>query len=139
MLALEAPIKARLQVLPQLTGWDVRGATEHVDRGAVPAVDLRCIGATVGEKNSRTVKLEPVWSVRLVVKRSPSAADEISAAFDAVLEALHGFAPKNRAGRFWSPLEAAGVREVEFADAGLVGCELSFSTGATYKAAPSVP
>lgn len=133
MLALTAPIKARLQALPQLTGWDVRTGTEPADRSRMPAVDVRCNGAGVADSRTGAAMVAPEWTVTLVVRRSATAADELDAAFAAVFESLHNWAPGQHGGRGWEPLRLQRVTEPAFAEEGLVGCELTFATGAAYK------
>lgn len=133
MFALNAPIKARLQALTELAGWTVRTSTELVDRTALPSVDVRVPGGGVGGARSGAVMVQPSWSLVLAVRRSATAADELEAAFAAVIEAMHGWRPDAHAGRGWEPLQLAAVAEAAFADDGLAGVELTFSTQALYR------
>ena len=132
MLALTTPLKTRLQALPVLTGWDVRTGTEHADRSLLPAVDVRCNGASVADGRAGACMVAPEWTVTLVVRRSATAADELDAAFAAVFESLHNWQPGTHGGRGWEPLRLQRATEPAFADDGLVGCELTFTTGARY-------
>lgn len=74
----------------------------------------------------------PEWTVTLVVKRGEAAADQIDAAFAAVVGSLHNWMPGQHGERRWEPLRLGRVTEPLFDNAGLVGCELVFTTGATY-------
>lgn len=132
MLALEAPLKARLQALPQLTGWAVRGGTEHADRRVVPAVDVRCAGASVPDRKAGAVMVAPEWQVTLVLRRGDDAATLLDAAMAAVITSLHNWQPGQHGGRGWEPWQLARITEPLLSDDGLTGYELTFSTGARY-------
>ena len=132
MLALTAPLKARLQALPQLTGWAVRTGTEHSERQIVPAADVRCSGAGVGDSKAGAAMVAPEWTVTLVVRRSDDAADQLDAAFAAVFSSLHNWLPGQHGGRGWEPLRLQRVTEPLLADNGLAGVEMTFTTGARY-------
>ena len=133
MLALTTPLKARLQALPALAGWQVRTNAEDADRATVPAADLRCLGASVADRRGSGVLVSPEWTVTLVVRRSATAAQEIDAALAAVIEALHGWMPGQQQGRGWEPLALTRISEPMLATEGLVGYELAFSTTALYR------
>ena len=134
MFALNAPIKARLQSLPALAGWTVRTSTDLEDRDTPHrAVDVRVPGGGVAGVRSGAVMVQPGWSLVLAVRRSATAADELEAAFAAVIEAMHGWAPGQHAGRGWEPLQLAAVADAVFAEDGLAGVELTFSTQALYR------
>lgn len=135
MLALEPILKARLQALPALTGWAVRTGTDLVDRRLLPAAQVACEGAGVAGAQASGVKVEPSWSVTLVVRRSDEAADQLDAAFSAVVVGLHGFVPGQVAGRYWSALALRRVEAPIFDDSSVAGIVLTFSTGAAYLAA----
>jgi hypothetical protein len=132
MLALTAPLKARLQALPQLTGWAVRTGTEDADRRDVPAADVRCAGATVADSKAGAVMVAPVWRCVLVVPRGTAAPEQLDAAMSAVICALHGWKPGEHGGRGWEALTLASITEAMFEDVGLVGYELTFATAARY-------
>lgn len=132
MLALTTPLKARLVALSALTGWAVRMGSEAVDRRLVPAADVRVVNAGVPDSRTSAVMVAPEWSVTLVVKRGDAAADQIDAAFAAVVASLHNWVPGEHGDRRWEPLRLTRVTEPLFDDVGLVGCELIFSTGARY-------
>lgn len=132
MLALTNPIKTRLAALPALTGWAVRTGSEEVDRRPVPAVDVRCVAAGVPDSRTSAVMVAPEWTVTIVVKRGDAAADQVDAAFAAVVGSLHNWMPGQQGGRGWEPLRLGRVTEPLFDNAGLVGCELVFTTGAKY-------
>ena len=131
MLALATPIKLRLAPLPQLTGWDVRTNTEDADRSVVPAADVRCVGADASAKQGG-VMVGPVWQVELVVRRGDTAADQLDQALAAVICSLQGWQPGECGGRGWEPLSLVRITEPVYADVGLVGYELSFSTSGLY-------
>lgn len=50
-----------------------------------------------------------------------------------VVGCLHGWRPAVPGGRAWSELRAAGVREAEFVDAGLVGYAVEFTTVSVFE------
>lgn len=132
MLAIEAPLKARLQALPQLTGWAVRMGTEHADRSVVPAVDVRCAGASVPDRKAGAVLLAPEWQITLVLRRGVDAAALLDAALAAVITSLHNWQPGQHGGRGWEPLALSRVTEPLLSDEGFTGYELTFTTGARY-------
>lgn len=132
MLAIIAPLKARLDKLPQLTGWDVRTNTEEVDRSKLPAVDIRCVGATAAAK-AGAVTLSPQWRITLMVERGGAAAEKLDAAMGAVICSLHGWQPGQHGGRGWNRLELLSATEPDFASEGVVGYELTFSTAGLYE------
>lgn len=128
MLELADPIKARLQGLPQLTGWAVRTNLEDADRSATPAADVRCVGAALPGDKRGAMTLRPAWQVTLVVDRSPSAAGQISGALRAVLHSLHGWQPQTCDGLEWGELSLQSITEPMVENEGLVGYELTFAT-----------
>lgn len=132
MLALAAPLKSRLSALPQLTGWDVRTNTEDADRSVVPAVDIRCVGATASAKDG-AVTLSPQWRVTLVLDRSSTAAETLDTAMAAVIGSLHGWQPGKHGRRGWNELVLLSATEPDFATEGVVGYELTFSTAGLYE------
>lgn len=131
MLALAAPLKARLQCLPQLTGWAVRTNLEEVDRSTVPAVDVRCVGASLSGDRRGAATLLPAWQITLVVRRSADAAEQLDQALIAVLQALQGWKPAG-----WDPLSLQVITEPIFAEEGLVGYQLTYSTTLLVKGQP---
>lgn len=131
MLALIAPLKTRLDKLPQLTGWDKRTNTEEVDRSKLPAVDIRCVGATAAAK-AGAVTLSPQWRITLMVERGGAAAEKLDAAMGAVICSLHGWQPGQHGDRGWNRLELLSATEPDFASEGVVGYELTFSTAGLY-------
>lgn len=131
MLALIAPLKSRLDKLPQLTGWDKRTHTEDADRSVLPAVDIRCVGATAAAK-AGAVTLSPQWRITLVVERGSAAAEKLDAAMGAVICSLHGWQPGQHGGRGWNQLALLSATEPDFASEGVVGYELTFSTAGLY-------
>lgn len=138
MLAVGPFIKERLQGLAAIDGWDLRVGTEAGDRRVegVGAVDIRNSGAQIAESKAVGVKVEPLWTVTLVVRRGSEAASQLDAAFWQVVEALHWCQVGTVAGRHWERLALVSIQqEPEFLDVGLAGCQLVFSTGATGKSA----
>lgn len=135
MLALTAPLKARLQALPQLTGWAVRTGTEDADRAAVPAADVRCVGAGLADVKAGAVMVQPAWQVTLVVPRGDQAAEQLDTALAAVICALHGWPPGQCGGRGWERVNLASITEAQYASEGVVGYELTFTTAARYTSA----
>lgn len=135
MLALATPIKLRLQNLPELGTWDVRTNTEDADRSVVPAADVRCVGADASAKQGG-VMVGPVWQVELVVRRGDEAAEQLDQALSAVICSLQGWQPGKCGGRGWEALTLVRITEPVYADVGLVGYELSFSTSGLYPGQP---
>jgi len=134
MLSLEPILKTRLKALPALTAWAVHGGTDLADRRVLPAAEVACEGAAVTAAQAGGVKVEPSWTVTLVVRRSDEAAGQLDAAFAAVVATLHNFTPANVSGRYWSALALKRVEAPLFGDEGLAGIALTFSTGAAYLA-----
>lgn len=132
MLALAMPIKLRLTLLPQLAGWDVRTNTEYADRTVFPAADVRCVGANANASKTGGVMVGPTWQLSLVMKRSDTAADRLDQVMTAVIHSLHGWQPGCHGGRGWEPLQLTSITEPIYADPGVVGYELNFSTSGLY-------
>ncbi|WP_043005030.1 hypothetical protein [Comamonas testosteroni] len=133
MLLLEQVIKSRLAGRSALAAWQVRGASQLCDRTQVPAIEVRMSGAGLGDVSREAAQLEPRWSCVLVNRRSDTAAAELDAAMEEVVGCLHGWRPAVPGGRAWSELRAAGVREAEFVDAGLVGYAVEFTTVSVFE------
>jgi len=134
MLALESILKTRLQALPALTAWVVRGGTDLVDRRPLPAAEIACEGAAVTGSQASGAKVEPSWTVTLVVRRSDEAAGQLDTAFAAVIGSLHNFTPAQVSGHYWSALALKRVEAPQFGDEGVAGIAMTFSTGAAYLA-----
>lgn len=134
MLAVGNPIKDRLAVL--LGAWSVYLRADAVDKRAVPAVEVGIDGAQVADSKTGAVSLAPNWMVTLVVRRGDGAAAQLDAAFAAVVESLHNWAPGEQGGRKWERLRLVSVREPDFVEEGLAGMVLVFSTGARYDGQP---
>lgn len=134
MLALYAPITARLRALAPLTGWAVRTNTDEADRSALPAADVRCVGAAIASRRegALAVTLEAVLQVTLVVPRGEAAAERLDAALSAVICSLQGWQPGQHGGRGWNQLALQSVTEPMLADEGLVGYQLQFSSAGLY-------
>lgn len=132
MLSLTAPLKTRLQALPQLTGWAVRTGTDNADRRVLPVADVRCTGARVGDRKTGALMLSPEWTVTLVLRRADDAGDLLDAAMTAVIESLHSWAPGQQGGRGWERLALMDISEPTFGDEGLAGYQLTFVTAASY-------
>lgn len=132
MLALAAPLKARLQALPALTGWQVRLGTDSADRRSLPAVDVRCTGASVLDSRTGAAMVAPEWTATLMARRDGDAAALLDAAFAAVFGSLHNWAPGQHGGRGWEALRAVRVQEPAYADEGVTGYEITFTTAARY-------
>ena len=133
MLSLTAPLKTRLQALPQLTGWVVRTGTDNADRRVLPVADVRCTGARVGDRKTGALMLSPEWTVTLARRRAGGATDLLGAALEAVIESLHSWAPGQHGGRGWERLALLDVSEAMFTDDGLAGYQLTFGTSAMYR------
>ncbi|MFM2254186.1 MAG: hypothetical protein RJB68_2523 [Pseudomonadota bacterium] len=134
MLAVGNPIKDRLADL--LTDWSVRLRTDVVEKRQFPAVEVGIDGAQVADSKTGAVSLTPNWAVTLVVRRGDLAAAQLDEAFAGVVESLHNWAPGAQGGRNWERLRLVSVREPDFADEGVAGVVLVFSTGARYDGQP---
>lgn len=132
MLALANPLKARLQALPQLTGWQVRLGTDTADRRSLPAVSVLCTGAAVADSRTGAAMVAPEWTTTLLVRRGEDAAEQLDTAMAAVFQSLHNWMPGQVGGRGWEPLRMSRVQEPVFAEEGVVGYELTFATAARY-------
>ena len=134
MLALQPHLQARLQGLAALAGWSVRHGEDLQERTAIPAAVYACRGATAESQRSGAVMVAPVWTVSLTVARTDTGAAALDAALNAVIEALHGWQPAVAAGqRGWEPLALARITEPQYADAGLLGYVLTFTTSGLYR------
>lgn len=134
MLAVGNPIKERLAVL--LGAWSVYLRTDTEDKREGPAAEIAIDGAQVADSKTGAVSLAPNWVVTLVVRRGDAAAGQLDAAFAAVVESLHNWAPGEQGGRRWERLRLVSVREPDFVKEGLAGMALVFSTGARYDGQP---
>lgn len=132
MLALANPIKDRLAALAPFADWQVRLSFESTDRRQPLAVEVGCLGASVGDTKSGAAMVSPDWTVKLMAPRGATAPELLDAAFSAVFESLHGWAPGEHGGRGWESLRLVRVQEPIFTDVGVVGYELTFSTAASY-------
>jgi hypothetical protein len=56
----------------------------------------------------------------------------LDVAFAATFASLHNWAPGQHGGRGWEALRTVRVQEPAFADEGVVGYEITFSTAARY-------
>lgn len=135
MLALITPIKERLQALPQLAGWVVQTGTEMADRRLRRMVDVRCTGADAQDSETQSVRLNPAYTVAVVVPRSSDAAQQLDDAMAAVVGALHNWTPGRIGVRQWSRMALRVAREAEFTETGLAEYELVFTSGAVYDGA----
>lgn len=133
MLALEPVIKARLEALPALTGWVVRGVTTPERGDADRQLTLRIGTVQVGDAKAFAAAVTPSWEMHLSVPRSAAAADELDAAFVAIVAQFHGWLPGQVAGRGWERLGLNAVGEApEFLREGRAGISLSFATAAKF-------
>lgn len=135
MLMLEQLIKDRLKQCAVLADWHVHGGSEVVDRSNLPAIDVRMLAARPGDVSREAAQLEPRWGCVLVVRRGERAALQLDAAITAVVKSLHFWKPQPPDGRQWDQLKAAGVREIEVSDAGMVGFSVEFTTVSSFDGA----
>ena len=126
-------IKARLEALTPLAGWSVRLGTDDGARTAVPMVDVRLAGLSALPSRNTAVSVQPGWQITLGVRRSATAAEQLDAVFAAVIASLHNWAPGQSAGRGWERLQLSGAVDAVFADEGLCGVTLTFTTSALYE------
>lgn len=137
MIALLDPIKARLQLLPAVTGWALFTAAEEGARQAVPRAAIGFGSARVVGVHTTAARVEPSLAITLVVKRGASAAAALEAAMGAVIEQLHNWFPGEHGGRIWEPMRLAQITDPDFdSEEGLIGLTLAFTTQALYPGQP---
>ncbi len=129
MFAALASIATYLRSVPHFETWSVRDGLSVESRQAQNALDIRYRGATVGDaKGASSVNVSPVLEVTLIVPRGDSAANELDAAFTALLAALHGHkvhgASATRDG--WTALVLNQVQTFDPMDKD-AGCQLLFT------------
>ncbi|KQO23492.1 hypothetical protein [Acidovorax sp. Leaf78] len=130
-----AGIATHLRNVPHFQSWSVRDGLTSEPRDAVPFVDVRFEGATVGDaKGASSVNVSPVVSVSIGVARSPDAAADLHAAFAAAIKALHGFKVPgaNETKDLWTALILGQVRALDPFDS-VVGCQLIFTLGKRFE------
>ena len=137
MIALLDPIKARLQLLPAVTGWALFTAAEEGDRKAVPRAAIGFSSARVVGVKTTAAQVEPSVAITLVVKRGAGASAALEAAMSAVIEQLHNWFPGEHGGRSWEPMRLAQITDPDFdSEEGLIGLTLAFTTQALYPGQP---
>lgn len=133
MIALLAPVKDRLLPLTALSGWALLTATEDGDRRVVPRVAIGFSSARVSSIRTTAAQVEPSIAITLVVKRGAGADAALEAAFSAVIEQLHNWAPGEHGGRGWEPMRMAQITDPDFdGEEGLAGITLALTTQALY-------
>lgn len=133
MIALLAPVKARLLPLTELSGWALLTATEDGDRRVVPRAAIGFSSARVSSAKTTAAQIEPSIAITLVVKRGAIAGAALESAFSAVIQSLHNWAPGEHGGRGWEPLRMAQITEPDFdGEEGLAGITLALTTQAFY-------
>lgn len=127
MFLLEINICDRLrEVLP---AWEVMGySTGKGNRDAGALVSVMFAAGAVADVKEGAVALSPGWSVLLSVKRGPAAAALLDTGVSTLIESLHNWAPGKAGGRNWGALKLARFTAPDFADSGLIGIELLFSS-----------
>lgn len=133
MFLLEINIVERLRAA--LTAWEVLGFSigkGNREAAAAPLASVMFAAGAIADVKEGAVALSPGWSVLLSAKRGPEGAALLDAAIATVVEQLHNWAPGEAGGRKWSALKLARFAPPEFADGGLIGIELLFSTTGRY-------
>lgn len=137
MLALEPAIVDRLR--GELPGpWTVKGMfSDSGKRESDLFASVMFADANVPASEAPGALVRPYWTVTLMAKRSdPEAATHLDSAFARAIEALHGWAPGQVAGRRWECLQLVSVKPPPYPENGLVGIELAFSTSARFDGQP---
>ena len=131
MFLIEISIVERLrEVLP---AWEVLGfSTGKGNRDAAALASVMFAAGALADVKEGAVGLSPGWSVLLSVKRGPAAAALLDTAVAKVIEQLHNWTPGEAGGRKWGALKLARFAAPEFAEGGLIGIELLFSTTGRY-------
>jgi hypothetical protein len=131
MFLLEINLCERLR--ESLPAWEVMGfSTGKGNRDAAALVSVMFAAGALADVKEGAVALAPGWSVLLSVKRGPAAAALLDDAIPKVIEQLHNWAPGEAGGRKWGALKLARFAPPDFADGGLIGIELLFSTTGRY-------
>lgn len=131
MFLLEINLCERLR--ESLPAWEVMGwSTGKGNRDAAALVSVMFAAGALADVKEGAVALAPGWSVLLSVKRGPAAAALLDTAIAKVVEQLHNWVPGEAGGRKWGALKLARFSPPEFADGGLIGIELLFSTTGRY-------
>jgi hypothetical protein len=131
MFLLEINLVERLR--ESLPAWEVMGwSTGKGNRDAAALVSVMFAAGALADVKEGAVALAPGWSVLLSVKRGPAAAALLDAAIAKVIEQLHNWAPGEAGERKWGALKLARFTPPDFADGGLIGIELLFSTTGRY-------
>lgn len=131
MFLLEINLVERLR--ESLPAWEVMGwSTGKGNRDAAALVSVMFAAGALADVKEGAVALAPGWSVLLSVKRGPAAAALLDTAIAKVIEQLHNWAPGEAGGRKWGALKLARFTPPDFADGGLIGIELLFSTTGRY-------
>lgn len=131
MFLLEINLCERLR--ESLPAWEVMGwSTGKGNRDAAALVSVMFAAGALADVKEGAVALAPAWSVLLSVKRGPAAAALLDTAITKVIEQLHNWAPGEAGGRKWGALKLARFAPPDFADGGLIGIELLFSTTGRY-------
>ena len=131
MFSLMDTLAQKLREIPELDGWVVRLQTSDVDRKALPSIDILFSGATV-EGPRTSAQVAPTFELVLAQKRGPTAGQDLDSAMALVVRALHHHLPGVSGGRNWEPLSLSQVTPTPFADSGVVGVSLAFSTSAFF-------
>ena len=132
MLALEPVILARLKTALG-TGWACFGHSVTAgQRDSFPLASVMFTDARVEDSKTGAVNIGPAWRVTLVARKGQGAAALLDTAFAAAIASLHNWAPGLAAGRAWNRLTLGAVTAPVFADDGLTGLELTFTTHARY-------
>jgi len=137
MLALEPAIVQRLRA-SLAEAWTVKGMFSDAGKREPDLFASVMFGdADVPASEVPGVLVRPLWLVTLVGRRADAeAAPQLDSAFALAIEALHGWAPGQVAGRRWERLQLVRVKPSPFLENGLVGIELAFSTSARFDGQP---
>jgi len=137
MLALEPAIVERLRSeFPET--WNVKGMfSDTGEREPDLLGSVLFIDANVPVSEAPGALVRPFWAVTFMARcGDPGALVLLDDAFARAVEALHGWAPGQVAGRRWERLQLVRVKPPPYPENGLVGIELVFSTSARFDGQP---
>ncbi|CAN7475137.1 hypothetical protein [Variovorax paradoxus] len=133
MFALEPVIVERLRAALG-AAWTVKGYTsDDGNRDAFPFASVFFGDGNIADNKTSALAVQPGWRVSLVARTGEGAAELLDAAFSAAIASLHNWAPGSAAGRRWARMFLVRFAPPQYADAGLTGVELLFSTTAQYR------
>lgn len=135
MFGLESLIvnRAREALTGLSPAWQVYGFSVSTgERASFPQASVMFAEATVSDTKTGAVNVMPGFRVTLAVRKGLTAPARLDEAVAAVIASLHNWAPGASGDRNWNRLALMTMAPPQYADDGVVGIELTFSTHARY-------